>query len=136
VRVELRAQVDVALRRRRAPEVLAQVLRIGRPVIEVAIMNVVSITLRKPSLLEEVSTAAEEGRGGHLAVDQLLRRERAIRRRTTLDVVEREVLLESLDRRVVAAGLVADRDRPRPFSWLGWTMPESGGTKHAAGRTE
>src|SRR3954465_3068259 len=112
MRIELRAQIDVALGFPQRAVVLPHVLRIGLVVEHGGHHEGGVDHLAEAHLLEEVIRAGEHGRRGHLAVEHLLHagEEDAIGE-GELDVRERHVLLERLDGRIVAARLVADRNR-------------------------
>src|SRR3954462_13129135 len=111
LRVQLRPQVDVALGKTQRPEVLLHVLRIGSAGEHGRHHEGGVDHLAEAELLEEVVGAAEERRRRHLAVHQLRqpREEDSVRERQ-LDVGKRQVLLQRLEGRVVAARLEADGD--------------------------
>ncbi len=75
-------------------------------------MNVVSMIFAEAELFDEIIRSAEQRRRRHLAVDQQLHaaEQQAVLERQ-LDAVGLEILLEPLNGGVVAARLIADRNR-------------------------
>ena len=112
VRVELRPQVDVALRALERAEELAHVLRIGiagdhRRHHEGAVGH-----FAEAELLGEIIRPGKQRTGRRLALEQEVHtREQHPFLVRKVDAIERHELLERLNGRVVAARLVADRDR-------------------------
>ena len=111
VGIAIGAQIDVALRALERAEELAQVFGIGiaghhgrdheRRVDHFA----------EAKLFGEVVGAAEQGRGLRLAIDELIEAmEQHAVGEGQIDLVGRHKLLERLDGRIMAAGLIADGD--------------------------
>src|SRR5215831_9356325 len=112
VRVELGPQIDVALGAAQAAEIFAYILRIGRAVDDRRHHEGGVDDFAKAELLDKIVRPAEQRDRRHLAIDQHFHaaEQKAVAKRE-LDLLQLEILLEPLDGRVVAARLVADRDR-------------------------
>jgi hypothetical protein len=111
-RVEFRTQVDVALGALQGAEIAPDVLGIGRAVDHGGDHEGGVDHLAEAELLDEVIGTAEQRRRPAPALDQELEaaKQHAVLE-VEIDLAGREILLQRLDRRIVAAGLEADRDR-------------------------
>jgi len=111
-RIEFRTQVDVALSSLQGGKIAPDVLGIGRAVDHGGDHEGGVDHLAEAELLDEIIRTAEQRRRPALALDQELEaaKQHAVLERE-VDLAGREVLLQRLDRRIVAAGLEADRDR-------------------------
>ncbi len=137
VRVKLRPHVDVALRAAQRVEKLAQVFRVRRAGDHRGDHEGVVDDLAEAELLREIVRPGEQRAGRQLALDQKLHaaEQHAVVERE-VDLVGRHELLERLDGRIVAARLVADRDRHAREILRRLRIGESAGTKMPDGATE
>src|SRR5437868_4793731 len=110
--IEVRPQIDVALRPAERAEIFAHILRVGIAGDERGHHKRRVDDLAETELFHEVVGSAEQGGGRHLAVDQQFHAaEQEPVDKGQLDVLRLQILLQGLDRRVMAARLVPDRDR-------------------------
>jgi len=112
VRIAIGSQVDVALRPLQGAEEFAQVLRLRLAADHGGDHETGVDDLAEAKLLGEVVRPGKQRRGRRLAVHQQLHpfEQHAVAERQ-IDALGRHVGFERLHGRVVAAGLVADRDR-------------------------